>query len=323
MSLVVSCELSRLHMQRPAGPAVYAAYVLDLLTQAGVQLVAGRDAARADVVLSLDGRFRAGRGQRIVTAVHDLGHLLARRGYGPGEWLRQNWRVASAVRRSDHLLAPSEAVRHGLDRYLRTPDRRITVLEAPVRACFRRQPREAVDRLRAELVLPPRYFLFVGSRARRKNLGLLSEAWRAAAPRLGPDVGLVLAGPPGPGVPGARDLGYVALERLPALLSGAVAWVNPSFYEGSAIGVLEALACGTPALAAGTGAQPRAVGSAGLILGTNDAGGWTEAMVVLATDADVRARLAAAAIRAGTEVRGPGPGWPTLARALTAAGAET
>jgi len=310
-------------MQRPVGPAVYAAFVLDLLAQAGVQVVGGRETARADVVLSLDGRFRAGRGQRIVTVVLDLGHLLARRGYGPGEWLRQNWRVASAVRRSDHLLAPSDAVRHGLERYLRTPGRRITVLEAPVRPCFRRQPKEAVDRLRFELALPPRYFLFVGSRARRKNLALLSEAWRLAGPRLGPDVGLVLAGSPGRGVPGARDLGYVPLERLPALLSGAVAWVNPSFYEGSPVGVLEALACGTPALAAGTGAQPRAVGSAGLVMGTHDAGGWAEAMVALVRDGDVRARLAAAALRSGAELRGSGPRWPALAPALTGAAAGT
>src|SRR5205085_2249270 len=132
---------------------------------------------------------------------------------------------ASAVRRSDHLLAPSEAVRFGLERYLRVPPRRITVLAPAPDARFRRPPPVQVEALRRELALPERYFVFVGTRSRRKNLALLAAAWERARPALG-GVGLVLAGPGRGGVPGARDLGYVEAERLPALIAGAVAWLN-------------------------------------------------------------------------------------------------
>ena len=308
-------------MERPAGPAVYASFVLDLLAGGGdVQVTDGRGAANADVILSLDGRFRAGRGQRTVTAVLDLGHLLERRGYGPGEWLAQHWRVASAVRRSDHLLAPSEAVAFGLERYLRAPAARITVLAPRPRPCFRRPPRERVEALRAGLGLPERYFLFLGSRARRKNLPLLAEAWRRAAPSLGSGVGLVLAGPgPGAGVPGARDPGWVALERLPALLAGAVAWLNPSLYEGAAIGAMEAMACGTPPLVAGTGAQARAVGTAGLVLGPHDADEWAAALAAVARDEQLRARLAAGSLKAAAELREAAPRWEPVRSALLGA----
>jgi glycosyltransferase involved in cell wall biosynthesis len=321
-SLVVSCDLSRLHVERPVGPAVYAAFVLDLLSGGSdVEVTDGRGAAAADVILSLDGRFRAGRGQRTVTAVHDLGHLLERRGYGVREWLAQHWRVASAVRRSDHLLAPSEAVAFGLERYLRVPAGRITVLAPQPRAAFRRPPRERVEELRAALRLPTRYFLYVGTRARRKNLPLLADAWRLAAGRLNGDVGLVLAGPGGgPCLPGARDLGYVRLEQLPALLAGAIAWCNPSLYEGSAIGALEAMACGTPPLVAGTGAQARAVGTAGLVLDPHDPAEWAGALAAVAADDGLRARLANHALKAAAEVRETRPRWPeSLRPALLAA----
>ncbi len=309
-------------MERPTGPAVYAAFVLDLLRESGeVDVVGGRRAAGADVVLSLDGRFRARRGQRTVTAVLDLGHLFERGGYGPAEWLRLNWRVASAVRRSDHLLAPSDAVAFGLQRYLRAPAERVTVLAATPRPGFRRPPREAVDALRRELGLPPRYFLFVGTRPRRKNLDLLAAAWSRATAGLGPDVGLVLAGP-GRGPAGAtRDLGWVGLERLPALIAGAIAWVNPSLYEGSPVGALEALACGTPALVAGTGAQPRAVGLAGLVLDPHDPRQWAEALVAVACHEDLRPRLSAAALRAAADVRDARPSPESLLRALRGEGA--
>jgi glycosyltransferase involved in cell wall biosynthesis len=314
---VLSCDLSRLNVQRPVGAAVYACSVLDLVRRSGEARVVGASEAReADVILSLDGRFRAGRGQRTVTAVLDLGHLVERRGYGAGEWLAQNWRVASAARRSDHLLAPSRAVAFGLERYLRTPASRVTVLAPPPRPCFRRPAREQVAGLRRDLGLPERYFLFVGSRARRKNLGLLAAAWRVAAPSLGTDVGLVLAGPGTGGVPGARDLGMVPLDHLPALLAGAIAWLNPSMYEGTALGAQEAMACGTPAIVAGTGAQAHAVATTGLVLDPHDAGEWADALVAMAGHPQLRARLASSALKAALELRESPPAWEDLRAAL-------
>jgi len=310
-------------MERPAGPAVYASAVLDLLTQSGNVEVVGREGTRtADVILSLDGRFRAGRGQRIVTAVLDLGYLFERRGYRRRDWLAQNWRVASAVRRSDHLLAPSAAVRLGLERYLRVKPERVTVLEAAPRACFRRPPRAEVEYVRQRLGLPARYFLFVGSRVRRKNLALLAKAWQLAAPAIGPDVGLVLAGAGSTGVAGARDLGFVPLEHLPPLITGALAWLNPSLYEGSSIGVLEALACGTPAVVAGTGAQPHAVGGAGLILDPHGESQWADAIISVAGDPALRGRLGAAALRAAASLREWAPRSETLRQALLGEAAE-
>jgi len=192
----------------------------------------------------------------------------------------------------------------------------VIVLPATPRLVFRRPSREAVEALRRELGLPPRYFVFVGSRARRKNLGLLADAWARASAGLGPDVGLVAAGP-GRRVAGAtRDLGWIDLERLPALIAGAIAWLNPSLYEGSPVGALEALACGTPALVAGTGAQPRAVGLAGLVLDPHDPGEWAEALVAVACHQDLRPRLSAAALRAAADVRDARPSSEPLIRAL-------
>jgi glycosyltransferase involved in cell wall biosynthesis len=306
-------------MQRPTGPAVYASFVVDLLARASdVQLVGGRDAARADLILSLDGRFRAGHGRRSVTAVYDLGYLFERRGYGRLEWLSVNWRVASAARRSDHLLAPSEAVAFGLRRYLRASPGRITVLAATPRACFRRPRREQVEALTRELGLPETYYVYVGSRSRRKNLGLLAEAWAAAMPQLGPGVVLVLAGPGGPGaaVPGTIDLGYVSLERLPELIAGAIAWVSPSLYEGSAVGALEAMAVGTPPIVAGTGAVAHAVGTSGLILDPHDPAQWCRALVAMASSPELRQSLSAGGLRAVAELREPAPQPEALAAEL-------
>jgi glycosyltransferase involved in cell wall biosynthesis len=45
--------------------------------------------------------------------------------------------------------------------------------------------------------------------------------------------------------PRVHFAGYVPDEDLPALYSGAIAFLYPSFYEGFGLPVLEAMACGT------------------------------------------------------------------------------
>lgn len=303
----IACDTSHLDLQRPAGAAVYALAVLETLRSTGEAEIFDAHHREAEVILSLDGRFRARPGRRTVTAILDLGHLLERGGYAPGTWLAQNWRVASASRRSDHLLAPSAAVQVGLERYLGVPPERVTVFEARPAPEFRRRPREEVEALRRRLGLPERYLLFVGSRSRRKNLGLLARAWEIARRRLGSELDLVLAGPGRGGVAGARDLGYVDRALLPPLLSGALAWVNPSLYEGSAVGALEAVSCGAPPLVAATGASPRAVGRAGIALDPHDPDAWAEAMVAVVSEQGLRAALVAAGLKAASELRAEGP----------------
>jgi glycosyltransferase involved in cell wall biosynthesis len=314
--LKLYCDLSRLDIERPTGAAKFASQVLEGLTATGqVELLPRGELSRADVILNLDGRFRAGRGQRVVTAVLDLGHLYARSAYRAPEWMLQNWRVASAARRSDHLLVPSAAVLAGLEQYLGVGPERATVFPPLPQARFRRPSRAEVDQLKLRLSLPPRYFLFVGARSGRKNLGLLAEARRLASGL--EEVELVLAGPGRGGLKGVRDLGYVPAPELPALISGALAWVNPSHYEGSALGALEAMACGTPVIVAATGAQARAVGLSGVVLPPDDAHQWGQALSAVAADRNLRGRLAAAGLRRVEELRASAPPPSVLIEALS------
>jgi glycosyltransferase involved in cell wall biosynthesis len=315
--LTVSCDLSRLNVERPAGAAKYANYVLERLAETGeVRVVGKADLRQADAVLNLDGHFRSGRGQPVVSAVLDLGHLFARRAYGPMEWMLQNWRVASLARRSDHLLVASGPVRSALQRYLGIKPEKVTVLAPLPPQEFHRAGRKEVEQLRNRVGLPKRYFLFVGVRSRRKNLSLLTAARKQAAEKLG-DVVLVLAGPGRMSLPDSLDLGYVSAGDLPALLSGALAWLNPSHYEGSAIGALEAMACGVPALVAATGAQAHTVGLSGMVLSPNDGLEWARALVAVASDAGLRGRLAAAGLRRMGELRATAPPVTPLVQALS------
>ena len=94
------------------------------------------------------------------------------------------------------------------------------------------------------------YVLTVATLEPRKNLQVLVEAHRL----LGGEVELAVVGGEGWGEqplldgPRIRRLGYVSDEELARLYRGAVAVAYPSRFEGFGIPVLEAMACGVPAV---------------------------------------------------------------------------
>ena len=153
------------------------------------------------------------------------------------------------------------------------------------------------------------YVLFVSTIEPRKNLATLLEAYALLR-----DGGRVRPLPP-LRVVGERGWLYETIYRryeelglgeavqfvggvdaaaLPDLYRGARAFVMPSLYEGFGLGALEALACGTPVLAAAAGALPEVVGTAGLLLPPTDPAAWAAALERVLLDpvlaADLRAR---------------------------------
>src|SRR5439155_21470066 len=86
-------------------------------------------------------------------------------------------------------------------------------------------------------------------------------------------------------------LGYVADADLPALYSGAAAAVLPSLYEGFGLPALEALACGTPVLAANASSLPEVTGDAALLLDPRDPDAWAAGLRRVLTEPDLRADL--------------------------------
>jgi len=122
----------------------------------------------------------------------------------------------------------------------------------------------------------------------------------AAAALLGRGIDLVLAGSERSylrGAGGPRRLGYVHEEHLPGLYAGARAFVMPSRYEGFGLPCLEAMASGTPVVAARSGALPETCGDGALLTDPDDANGFAEALLAAACDDTVRANLVEAGRR--------------------------
>jgi glycosyltransferase involved in cell wall biosynthesis len=72
--------------------------------------------------------------------------------------------------------------------------------------------------------------------------------------------------------------GYLPADELPWWYNAAEVLVYPSVYEGFGLPVLEALACGTPALVSDVSSLPEAIGEGGLRLPPDDVVAWAEAL---------------------------------------------
>lgn len=72
--------------------------------------------------------------------------------------------------------------------------------------------------------------------------------------------------------------GYVDQKDSPLLMSGAMAFVFPSLYEGFGMPPLEAMACGTPVITSKTSSLPEVVGDAGILVDPENVDEICEAM---------------------------------------------
>jgi glycosyltransferase involved in cell wall biosynthesis len=115
------------------------------------------------------------------------------------------------------------------------------------------------------------YALVVGTRIARKNLGALEAT---ATVLRGQGIELVAAGSGRSYMRSEhvsiRQLGYVPDHELPALYAKARLLLMPSLYEGFGLPVLEAMASGTPVVAANRGALPETAGDAALVVEPDD-----------------------------------------------------
>lgn len=144
------------------------------------------------------------------------------------------------------------------------------------------------------------YVLAVGDLRAKKNLAALVSAFVALRRRDGLPHRLVLAGvdagegPRLAALAGDAPLtltGYVSDARLDALLSGAELVVHPSLYEGFGLVILEAMARGTPVLAARATALPETGGDAAAYFDPADPGDLGRRLGALLGDAGQRADL--------------------------------
>lgn len=209
---------------------------------------------------------------------------------------------AMTARRALRVVAVSEFSKRELVDVLDLDPARVAVIANGVAAKF--SPRADPEPVRRRHGLQAPYVLCVATADERKNLGLLAELARDLA---ADGVEVAWAGSDRSYLPGGRaagqvrPLGYVDDDDLPGLYAGARAFVLPSRYEGFGLTCLEAMACGTPVVAAARAALPETCADAALLVDPDDTAAFVARVREATGDEQLRDRLREAGLRRASQ----------------------
>jgi glycosyltransferase involved in cell wall biosynthesis len=252
--------------------------------------------------------------QRSVVTIHDLGYLAFPQAHTPQRWLDLHASTWWNTQAAHHIITISHATKQALMTHYRVPADKITVIHHGVAPRFAPvQDRQQISAVKQRYGIPTNdaYLLYIGTVHPRKNLERLIDSFAlmfqgSSGTSHAPldTLRLVIAGQKGwltetierrGAERGIADrvgfTGYVPDEDIPALLSGALAFVFPSLYEGFGMPVLEAMACHTPVLTSTTTSLPEVAGDAALLVNPNDTNAIAEGMSRLVNDPALRDTL--------------------------------
>jgi glycosyltransferase involved in cell wall biosynthesis len=215
-----------------------------------------------------------------IVTVYDLSFVHFPEKFPTSQRLYLQTQTARSVKQAQRVITISEATRKDLYRHFNVPLEKIDVIFPGVEPHYQQLPQESLNTFRDEKNLHKPFILHVGTLQPRKNIPVLLEALAALKNQ---DIELILAG--GKGwlydqifsqikdlglADQVRFTGYVRDEELPFWYNAAKVLVFPSVYEGFGMPIIEAMACGTPVIAAHTSSIPEAGGEAALYFEPHD-----------------------------------------------------
>lgn len=215
------------------------------------------------------------------------------------------WMTRYAAQHSNVVITDSNFSRRDLAQHCQISENKIVVAPSAVSGEFHPvRDADCLTRIRMKYQLPAHFILFVGTIEPGKNLLKLVQAFRELKRKRSElPQHLILAGARGwdahafeteiarQSADDIHLLGFVAEEDLPALYSAAELFVFPSLYEGFGLPLLEAMACGTPAIASDVSAMPEVAGDAAMLFSPYDATELASAMERALCDSATREKL--------------------------------
>lgn len=218
-----------------------------------------------------------------VVTVHDLGYLSEPESHPRRQRMMLNSTTQWNVRAASKVIAISGQTRDDLVHHYGVNTGKIRVIHHGLdHDRFKPLPPDVAAPVVAKHNITPPFLLFVSTLQPRKNLTRLIEAFESLDD---PRLSLVIAGKSGwlsepierrirdsPATNRMRRIGHVPDDDLPALYSAAEVFTFPSLYEGFGMGVIEAMACGTPVVTSNSSSLAEVAGDAAVLVDPRDVG---------------------------------------------------
>ena len=253
---------------------------------------------KADVFFSPDGYSSLRAKVKKVITLHDLNfeHNPKDLPFLVRHYLR--WFFPKFARNAQHILTVSAYSKMDIAKLYGIDPSKISVIYNAPNLLYTPVSDTEKENVRAEFAGGRPYFLFVGSLHPRKNVQRLLTAFSLLD---NPAVDLVIVGKkmwknsgivlPEQNQEKVHFVGYLAKEKLAKVMGSALALTYVPYFEGFGIPMVEAMACGTPLIAANATCLPEIAGDAALYCDPFSIKDIHAAMEQLLNDGELRETL--------------------------------
>lgn len=215
--------------------------------------------------------------------------------------------VKKSASRASHVVTISESAKSEICDFYDLPPQKVGVYYPAVdTSIYTPRDKDEIAAAKKKYGLSGDYILFVGNIEPRKNLKNLLLAYEQIPRDLQKKHPLVLVGAKGwkdseifTIISRLKEQGsdiqfpsqYVSDADIPAIYSGATAFIYPSIYEGFGIPPVEAMACSVAVISADNSSLPEAVGDAALLVNALSIDDIASAMIKILKDPILRKDL--------------------------------
>ena len=246
---------------------------------------------------------------KTVVTIHDCTPLVFPKNYPSGLKGKIRFFIQRySLKNVSAILTDSKSSKKDIIKYLKVPEDRIKVVYLAADQLFRKidQPSKPLTAIIQKYNLQSKFLLYVGDVNYNKNLPRLLEAFSKFN---GQNCQLVLVGKSfeNKNLPEiilihnlieklkikgkVKVLGFVPDEDLVGLYNLASLYCMPSLYEGFAIQILEAMACGCPVLTSNVSSIPEVAGEAAVLVDPRSIDQIVQGMEGLTLDQDLRCKV--------------------------------
>ncbi len=220
-------------------------------------------------------------------------------------------RLPAVLWKTDSVIAPSENSAKDIQNVFSSTRGKVSVVPLGLTPDFSRRGEKEVEEVLGRVGVKRPYVLMHAVHRWNKNtLGAVKAFKRAVETEGCSEFSLILSGGMTPELQGqVRSLvssldiadrtiltGYLDDEAVPALLSGATAFIYPAYYEGFGFPILEAMYCAAPIVASSIPTTLEILGDGGLVAGPDDIEVHADNLVKVMTDKVLAARLSSNAL---------------------------
>ena len=249
---------------------------------------------------------------KCIATVHDMAYKVYPETVRFKTKFMLNVSLARSCRRADKIITISEFSKREIMKYLNIDENKIVVVPCGVdHDVFKPQTdNKKIETTKQRYNITRDYFLYLGTLEPRKNIERIIEAYAVLKKEESQAPLLVMAGRKGwlydsifqkvKELKLEQDIlftGYIEDSDAPVLISGATAFLFPSFYEGFGLPPLEAMACGVPVLTSNCASLPEVVGDAAIVVDPYSIDEIMQGMKMLMKDANLRMKLSEKGIK--------------------------